>query len=110
MEWRCPVCHGSEYMRAIMTGADRREYPSQFFACLGCSVVFIEPELFAQSASVRDLPTAKSAMAHEASLVRQQLEYRFWEARAKRLSGMTTDPPTAEVAAMMRRGRLEDRR
>lgn len=109
MNWSCPICQGGQYTRAVMSRADGQEYESQFHVCLGCSAVFIEPALFAGAKAVHELYPPKSSMAHEDSLERQSMERRFWAARAKRLSGMTTEPSNTVVSAMMRRGRLDER-
>lgn len=107
--WSCPVCHAGDYMRAMLSRGPH-EYPSQFHFCLGCSAVFIEPQLFMSAPHVVDLfPPLSNPMSHELSLRRQAIERRFWEARAKRLRGMTTDAPDSMVVELMRRGRLDQK-
>jgi hypothetical protein len=97
-------------MRALMTRGHQEEYPTQFRICLGCSVVFIEPELFAAASTVRSLYSQEPTMAHEISSERQAIERRFWQARAKRLNGGSKlEPPSSEVAQLMRRGRLDEK-
>jgi hypothetical protein len=108
-KWRCPICQAGDYMRAMLSRG-RTEYPSQFRICLGCSAVFIEPKLFEDAQRVVELfPPLSAPTLHESSLRRQALERRFWQSRAKRISGMTTDPPDSMVIELMRRGRLDER-
>ena len=107
--WRCPICYAPEWTRIVLTSARQEQHATQFRACLGCSVVFIEPQLFADASSVRKIYSSEPTLAHEFSLQQQSLERRFWEARAKRMSGLTTDPPSATVETLMRRGRLEEK-
>ena len=93
-----------------MTRNHREEYPTQFRVCLGCSVVFIEPELFAAAATVRSLYPKEPIMAHEVSLERQSIERRFWQARAKRLNGgLSVELSSSDVEQLMRRGRLDEK-
>lgn len=107
MDWSCPICTSRHYTRATMSRGGQ-EYPTQFHVCLGCSAAFIEPALFSAAASVRALYPKEPTMAHERGLERQSIEYRFWEARAKRLNGMI-EPTREAVCALMRRGRLDER-
>jgi hypothetical protein len=108
-KWTCPICQAGDYMRAMLSRG-RNEYPSQFRVCLGCSTVFIEPQLFAEALRVAELfPPLSTPALHDASLRRLAIERRFWAARARRLSGLKTDPPDHAVIELMRRGRLDER-
>jgi hypothetical protein len=64
MRWTCPICGSRDYMRVVLSRG-KQEYPSQFFTCLGCSVMFVEPMLFARAPEVRAMhPQQASEMAH----------------------------------------------
>lgn len=106
MRWICPICGSRNYMRVVLSRG-KQEYASQFFTCLGCSVIFIEPMLFAKAADVREIylqPVAE--MAHVDSNERLAFERRFWETRAARLNG-EIQATEARIIELWRRGRLE---
>ena len=63
MRWACPICGSRDYMR-VVPSRGKQEYASQFFTCLGCSVLFVEPMLFARATEVRDIYPQASEMAH----------------------------------------------
>lgn len=93
-------------MRVILSRG-REEYESQFFTCLGCSVMFVEPMLFSDAPNFRALCTRQaSEMAHVGSNERLAMERRFWETRAKRLNG-EIQAAEARIIELWRRGRLE---
>ena len=92
-------------MRVVLSRG-KQEYPSQFFTCLGCSVMFIEPMLFARAADVREIYLQQAEMAHVDSNERLAFERRFWEMRAKRLNG-EIQAAEARIIELWRRGRLE---
>lgn len=106
MRWACPICGSRDYMRVVLSRGNQ-EYASQFFTCLGCSVLFVEPMLFARAPHVRERYLQRASdMAHVDSNERLALERRFWEARAKRLNG-EIQAAEARIIELWRRGRLE---
>lgn len=106
MIWVCPQCGSRHYMRVVLSRT-KQPYETQFFMCIGCSVVFIEPKLFADALRVRELyPPLESEMAHLISNERISIERRFWEARGKRLRG-GMDVSDAIIRELWLRGRLE---
>lgn len=105
MPWACPLCGSRHYMRVVLSRG-RDAFESQFFTCLGCSVAFFEPQLFASAVSVRALyPPLNSDLAHEMSNELLSIQRRFWEARATRLKPWG-DPTEAEIRQLWLRGRL----
>lgn len=103
--WSCALCHCRHYMR-INLSKGKEEFATQFFMCLGCSVVFVEPKLLASAARVRELFPAAGSMSHNDSNERLAVERRFWEARARRLNG-GIEAPEHQIVGLWRRGRLE---
>lgn len=105
MHWTCPLCGSRHYMRVVLSRG-RDAFESQFFTCFGCSMVFVEPQLFAQAADVKALfPPLESGMAHLISNERLAIERRFWEARAKRQKSWG-NPTDDEIRQLWLRGRL----
>jgi len=105
MSWSCPLCGSRHYMRVVLSRG-REAFESQFFSCFGCSILFTEPQLFADACEVRKLyPALESEMAHLVSNERLSIERRFWEARARRLKALG-DPSDAEIRDLWLRGRL----
>jgi hypothetical protein len=67
---------------------EHKTYDTEFFVCFGCSVMFLEPELFTAAPDFRRTALADNPqMAHEVAALHQAREYRFWEARATRENG-----------------------
>lgn len=103
--WSCPVCHCRHYTQ-IKLSRGKVEFETQFFLCLGCSVAFMEPSLFASATRVNELFPLKGTMAHHDSNERLAVERRFWETRAKRLNG-GIEATEEQIVDLWRRGRLE---
>ena len=88
MRFSCPNC-GCPFYDAVITrrpnGSARR---TELFFCLGCTIVFLEPELLAatpqfQKTRSPELPT----MEGDKAVLRHELSSRYWAARAKREHG-----------------------
>lgn len=90
MQFRCPICECSVYQRVVVPRVGGAPYETEFFHCLGCSVMFLEPELFAVSPAFRDEQRASAAGevgpnsgAPSEALAAQTMRSRFWyDARA----------------------------
>lgn len=78
-----------EYQRVVVPRQHGEPYATDFLCCLGCSVMFIDPELFTASTVFRvEVEGAARAIgAPEAGLQSHALRTRFWLARAKTLGG-----------------------
>ena len=78
-------------------------YETEFLTCLGCSVMFIDPELFTAGTAFREEITKAvkpPGGSPEEALQSQALRYRFWHARAKRQPGVWE--PTSEDVRRIR--------
>jgi hypothetical protein len=71
-------------------------YQTNFFHCLGCSLMLTEPELFTSAIEFRKQRDENAAVPQEygpssgapaAALDQQALRYRYWHAKAKRERG-----------------------
>lgn len=104
MRFQCPVCDSPECDRVIVERPDGSAYRTEFFFCLGCTMMFREPELFTAAPELRRTFVTSDAprMAHEVSLMRQELEHRYVRARLKRCGG-GMEPTSEQVAAALRR-------
>lgn len=104
--WSCPVCGAQDYRR-VRLERNRQDYETQFFTCLGCTMIFVEPRLFAEAHRVRELfPALAASMSHQVSARSLALERRFWEARAKRRNG-GIPASEATIKELWQRGRLD---
>jgi hypothetical protein len=88
-------------------------YETEFFHCLGCSLMFIEPELFTEAPVFRKLQDEKAEAAPSyapnsgapaTALDQQALRYRFWKAKAKRERGWW-EPTNEEISRVRDRYR-----
>lgn len=109
MQFKCPVCECSAYQRVIVLKERGALYETEFFHCLGCSLMFLEPDLFTASSAFREeqratvkLEAGPNSGAPNQALGAQSMRSRFWYARARRLRG-GWEPTSDEVA------RLRDR-
>lgn len=107
MRFKCPVCSCPEYQRVVVPRERGEPYRTDFLCCLGCSVMFIDPELFTTAPAFREEAekaghVAAEARSPNASLQAQELHTRFWLARAKTLGG-GLEPTSQEML------RLRDR-
>jgi hypothetical protein len=75
-------------------------YKTEFFFCLGCTAMFLEPELF--SVLTPPLETRPGTMAHERGRAAQEGRSRFAHARARREGGGNPQPSKEEIAAILR--------
>src|SRR5687768_7575060 len=46
LQFKCPVCGCPEFQRVVVPKSRGAPYETEFYHCLGCSVMFLEPELF----------------------------------------------------------------
>ena len=110
MPFKCPLCHALEYQALVVPRQRGAPYQTEFFHCLGCSVMFTEPELFTaapafqmEQARIAKEDAARDhvpgGLAARASLRSQALRYRFWHAKAKREHGWE---PTSEQVLRVR--------
>lgn len=44
--YACPVCGNKEYKRVVVPRDDGRDYQTMFFACVGCTAMFLDPYRF----------------------------------------------------------------
>jgi hypothetical protein len=44
--FRCPLCGGGFFRPVVVPRPDGSRYPTSFYECAGCSVVFIDPHAF----------------------------------------------------------------
>jgi hypothetical protein len=105
MQFQCPVCSCPEYQRVVVPRPQGAPYETEFFHCLGCSLMFTEPALFTEALVFRTQQDAKADAPDEcgpnsgapaAALDQQALRYRFWHAKAKRERGWW-EPTSEEV-------------
>lgn len=104
MRFKCPICWCPEYQRVVVPRERGAPYETEFLCCLGCSAMFIDPELFTAATVFRD-EVDKAEIprgAPEKALQSQSLQYRYWLARARRQPG-AWDPTSEDVR------RLRDR-
>lgn len=96
MHLRCPICCCPEYQRVVVPRERGAPYETEFFHCIGCSLMFTEPELFTEALvfgkESEDKGSAPSdygpnSGAPAAALDQQALRYRFWRAKARRERG-----------------------
>jgi hypothetical protein len=85
--FKCPICSCPEYQRVVVPRQHGAPYVTDFLCCLGCSVMFIDPELFTAATAFRVEVEGAARGAPEASLQSHALHARFWIARAKTLNG-----------------------
>jgi hypothetical protein len=62
-------------------------YETEFFFCLGCSIMFSEPGLFTDALDHRKTATSPPVGAPARSIHADAVRARFWTARARRLAG-----------------------
>lgn len=108
MSFRCPVCSCLEYQRVVVPRDVGAPYETEFFHCLGCSAMFLEPELFTAAPEHRkSAPAAWPIGAAERSMLSQRIRVRFWIAKARRLCGGDggMDPSDEEILRVRRRYR-----
>ena len=103
MRFQCPICGSPSYQRVVIERRKGKRYETQFFECLGCSVMFREPELFTLSPALREEieRTPKSTMAWATSHNYQRLVHRYARVSAKRRNG-GTEPTAEQVTALLR--------
>ena len=46
--WRCPLCNGTAYSPVEVARPDGTRYRTEFYECLGCTVMFRHPGRFAR--------------------------------------------------------------
>lgn len=105
MCFKCPVCSCPEYQRVVVPRERGDPYATDFLCCLGCSVMFIDLELFTTAPTFRtEVERAKSAAASalsaDAALQSHALRTRFWMARARTAGG--GGKPTSEQMLRLR--------
>ena len=47
--FQCPVCGHRRYHRIVVQRDGKRPYPTNFYGCDGCTVLFTDPYTFTQS-------------------------------------------------------------
>jgi len=68
-EWRnglwdgfqCPICRSEKYVQVTVKRRDGNWYTTEFYKCVGCSVMFTDPVDFTRHYPIlhrRDIPTA----------------------------------------------------
>jgi len=87
MPFRCPLCSCPEYQRVVVPKERGAPYETEFFHCLGCSLMFLEPELFAAANEYRETSPQHIEGAPGVALRSDAIRSRFWAARAKRENG-----------------------
>jgi hypothetical protein len=99
MPFQCPICSSPSYARVIVERPDGSPYRTELLHCLGCTMMFLEPALFTAAPELRGTfpPTT---MLHEQAARHRHLEFRYWEARAKREGGGIS--PTSEQVNALR--------
>jgi hypothetical protein len=91
MSFRCPIYDCQFYDRVTVRKGEHDLYDTEFFTCLGCSVMFLEPELLTLAPDFKRTARADNPqMCHEVAALHQARLYRFWEARATRENGGMT--------------------
>jgi hypothetical protein len=113
VQFRCPICACSEYQRIVVPRAHGAPYETEFFTCLGCSVMFAEPELLTAAQEFRkEHRVAADAVedygpnsgAPTDALRSQALRYRYWKAKTKRERG-GYEPTSEDIVRMRERYR-----
>jgi uncharacterized protein with PIN domain len=46
--WRCPLCNHGSYAQVEVTRPSGRRYATEFYECVGCTVMFRHPGRFAR--------------------------------------------------------------
>src|SRR5690242_11543750 len=90
VQFKCPICWCTDYQRVVVPRPHGAPYQTEFFCCLGCSAMFIDPELFTAATAFREEVAGterKSDRSPEAAMQAHALRTRFWRARAKTLHG-----------------------
>ncbi len=100
MSFECPTCLADAYDRVVVIRAGGARYETEFFFCLGCSTMFLEPECYTRAPQVRQRMQQRERpeLAYKQSMRRQEFTSRFFENMAKRLKGGFSTP--AQIAAL----------
>lgn len=109
MQLRCPICSCPAYQRVVVLRERGAPYETDFLCCLGCSAMFIDPELFTAATEFREEVEKAShatvgALSPGAALQSHALRTRFWIARAKTLNG-SWEPTSEQVLRLRERYR-----
>jgi len=100
MAFRCVICGSFHYQQAVVRRPDGNPYRTDFFHCLGCGVVFVEPELMTLADEYRQtLPEQLPEMHHECAAIHQEAFNRYWRARARREYGCS-EPTRDQINAL----------
>jgi hypothetical protein len=70
--FRCPLCRTEYYTRVRVKRANGTIYVTEFFACLGCTVMFRDPGRFMNRTQLGDAPTDATAPIVELDRRRQR--------------------------------------
>jgi hypothetical protein len=100
MPFQCPICSCPEYQRVVVPREPGAPYATQFFHCLGCSVMFVEPELFSVATAFKQDVRPRGEGMQDQRLYSDNIRVRFWMAKAKRENGGLE--PTSEQMLKVR--------
>ena len=45
-QWKCRLCGFAQYHQVTVLRADRTRYTTSFYACSGCTTMFLNPQTF----------------------------------------------------------------
>lgn len=88
MPFRCPTCGSLFYDQFIARRAGGKSQRTELHFCLGCTTVFLEPELYTEAPEFKKTaPTKLPDMHSDQATLQREMAHRYWAARAKRDKG-----------------------